>query len=206
VLYGGRSGEHEVSIASAAAIFANLDRSRYEPIAIRIEKDGRWLLADRPPTAASAADVLDQMRADGGRVRNGREVVLPPRPGDDTLLVISRRAARGTDEGLASVTGLALDVLFPVLHGPYGEDGTIQGLLELANVAYVGSGVLGSAAGMDKAVMKVLFRASGLALPDWVVVWRRDWQRDPDRVIRALEAALPRTRCCRSASTTRATT
>ena len=191
VLYGGRSGEHEVSIASAAAIFANLDRSRYEPVAIRIEKDGRWLLADRPPSAASAAEVLDQMRGEGGRVRNGREVVLPPRPGEDTLLVIDRRATRaGSDDGLASVTGLGLDLVFPVLHGPYGEDGTIQGLLELANVAYVGSGVLGSATGMDKAIMKVLFRARGLHVPDWTVVWRRDWQADPDAVVRQVEATL----------------
>jgi D-alanine-D-alanine ligase len=78
-----------------------------------------------------------------------------------------------------------------VLHGPYGEDGTIQGLLELANVAYVGSGVLGSATGMDKAVMKVLFRARGLQVPDWVVVWRREWQADPEAVVRRVEAALP---------------
>ncbi|HVZ23531.1 MAG TPA: hypothetical protein VG871_20805, partial [Vicinamibacterales bacterium] len=76
VLYGGRSGEHEVSLASAAAVFANLDRRRYEPIAIRIEKDGRWLLADRPPSAASAAEVVDQMRSDVARLRGGRDVVL----------------------------------------------------------------------------------------------------------------------------------
>ena len=191
MLYGGRSGEHEVSVASAAAIFANLDRSRYEPIAIRIEKDGRWLLADRAPSAASAAEVLDQMRGEAGRVRNGREVVLPPRPGEDTLIVISRQTAHGADDGLAAVTGLALDVIFPVLHGPYGEDGTIQGLLELANVAYVGSGVLGSATGMDKAAMKVLFRARGLQVPDWVVVWQRDWQADPEAVVHRIETALP---------------
>ncbi len=85
---------------------------------------------------------------------------------------------------------LGCDVAFPVLHGPYGEDGTVQGLLELANVAYVGSGVLGSAAGMDKAVMKVLFRAAGLLVPDWVVIWRRDWESDPGQVTARIEAAL----------------
>jgi D-alanine-D-alanine ligase len=190
-LYGGRSGEHEVSLASAAAVFANLDRHRYEPVAIRIEKDGRWLLADRPPSASSAADVLDQMRTDASRNRTGRDVFLPPRPGDDTLILVARHAASKDADVVASVTGLALDVIFPVLHGPYGEDGTIQGLLELANVPYVGCGVLASAAGMDKAIMKVLFRARGLNVPDWVIVRRRDWQADPDRVIASVTDQLP---------------
>ena len=94
ILYGGRSGEHEVSLASAAAVFANVDRQRYEPIAIRIEKDGRWVLADRPPSAASAADVIDQMRSDAARLRTGRDVVLPPRPGNDTLILMDRRSDR----------------------------------------------------------------------------------------------------------------
>src|SRR5678815_2467723 len=131
ILYGGRSGQHEVSLASAAAVFANVDRQRYEPIAIRIEKDGRWVLADRPPSAASAADVIDQMRTDAARLRTGRDVVLPPRPGNDTLILMDRRSdRRDAPEASAAVTGLALDVIFPVLHGPLGEDGTIQGLLE----------------------------------------------------------------------------
>src|SRR5512134_3568969 len=112
VLYGGRSGEHEVSLASAAAVFANLDRHRYEPVAIRIEKDGRWLLADRPPSASSAADVLDQMRTDASRNRTGRDVFLPPRPGDDTLILVARHAASKDADVVASVTGLALDVIF----------------------------------------------------------------------------------------------
>jgi D-alanine-D-alanine ligase len=191
-LYGGRSGEHEVSLASAAAVFANLDRHRYEPIAIRIEKDGRWVIADRPPSAASAADVLDQMKQEAARGRSGRDVVLPPRPGEDTLILIARRPARREEaDVVATVTGLALDVLFPVLHGPYGEDGTIQGLFELANVAYVGCGVLASATGMDKAAMKLIFRASGLNVPDWIVVTRGDWLSRPDGVIGRVEAALP---------------
>src|SRR5579871_7855 len=146
VLYGGRSGEHEVSLASAAAVFANLDRHRYEPVAIRIEKDGRWVLADRPPSAGSASEVIEQMRSEAARLRTGREVFLPPRPGDDTLVLVDRRSSRADDaEAAASLTGLGIDVMFPVLHGPYGEDGTVQGLLELANVAYVGCGVLASA-------------------------------------------------------------
>jgi D-alanine-D-alanine ligase len=116
VVYGGRSGEHEVSLASAAAVIANLDRQRYEPIAIRIEKDGRWVLADRPPSAASAADVIDQMRREGGRLRGGREVVLPARPGQDTLYVIERqRESAGDGEPVTTLHGLGLDVVFPFL-------------------------------------------------------------------------------------------
>ncbi len=181
-----------MSLASAAAVFANLDRARYEPTAIRIEKDGRWLLADRPPSAASAADVIDQMRSEGARLRAGRDVVLPARPGHDTLMLIDRRSPSSDGaEGLAAVTGLALDVIFPVLHGPFGEDGTVQGLLELANVAYVGCGVLASAVGMDKAVMKTLFRASGLRVTDWRVIHRQDWDHQSDAIVSATEAALP---------------
>jgi D-alanine-D-alanine ligase len=183
VLYGGRSGEHEVSLASAAAVFANLDRKRYEPIAIRIDKDGRWRLADRPPSAASAAEVIDQARNDATRLRGGKEVFMPPRPGEETLVLVDRRSARaGEAEAAAAVTGLSLDVIFPVLHGPYGEDGTIQGLLELSNVAYVGAGVLASAVGMDKAVMKVLFQARGLRVSEWMVVFRAEWRASPATV------------------------
>ncbi len=192
VLYGGRSGEHEVSLASAAAVFANLDRQKYEPVAIRIEKDGRWVLADRPPSAASAADVIDQTRNDATRARGGRELILPPRPGDDTVIIVDRRSAKPEDaEAATTLTGLRLDAIFPVLHGPFGEDGTIQGLLELAGVAYVGCGVLASAVGMDKAVMKTLFRARGLLTPDWVVVLRREWVASRAAVTASVERALP---------------
>ncbi len=190
VLYGGRSGEHEVSLASAAAVFANLDRNLYEPVPIRIEKDGRWSLADRPPTAVSAAEVIEQARLDAARPsRGGREVHFMARPSAETILTIDRRASRA-EEGQAVVTGLNLDVIFPVLHGPYGEDGTIQGLLELANVPYVGAGVLASAVGMDKGVMKVLFVAAGLPVCPYRVVLRHDWQRDPDTIADELEKLL----------------
>ena len=191
VLYGGRSGEHEVSLASAAAVYANLDPQRYERVALRIEKDGRWVLADRPPSATSAAEVIDQTRIDAMRLRGGREVFLPPRPGDETIVLVDRRPGRPSEaEAAASLTGLGLDVIFPVLHGPYGEDGTIQGLLELANVAYVGCGVLASAVGMDKALMKVVFRERGLRVPDWVVVRRREWLGRPAAVTAVIENAL----------------
>jgi D-alanine-D-alanine ligase len=144
VIFGGRSGEHEVSIVSAASIFKHLDRNRYDAVPILIEKSGQWTLAP-VPTAASPTEAMRPERPDGGS------------PVDPTT-------ALG-----------GLDVVFPVLHGPFGEDGTVQGLLELANVAYVGAGVLGSAVGMDKAVMKVLFAAAGLPIVPHLTVLRREW-------------------------------
>ena len=160
VIYGGRSGEHEVSVASAASILKHLDRDRYEVVAIRIDKDGRWQLPDRGPTAASASEVLEQARAQGARTfRHDRETLLLARPGMDALLTIEHGGLEREADGGAVVHSLGLDVVFPVLHGPYGEDGTVQGLLELANLAYVGPSVIGAAVGMDKGVMKALFGA-----------------------------------------------
>ncbi|HEY3091636.1 MAG TPA: D-alanine--D-alanine ligase [Vicinamibacterales bacterium] len=193
VIYGGRSGEHEVSVASAASIIKHLDRSRYEPVPIRIEKDGRWTLADKAPTAISAADVIDHVRLEAARpVRPGREAHLVAHPGEDTVLAIERRKASSEldPSGAATVTGVGLDVVFPVLHGPYGEDGTVQGLLELANVPYVGAGVLGSAVGMDKAVMKTLFIARNLPVGPYMVVVRPEWHGDADAVTRRVTEEL----------------
>jgi len=181
VVYGGRSGEHEVSVASAASIIKHLDRARYQPVPIRIEKDGRWTIADRAPTAISAADVIEHARVQAARpARPGREAHMVAHPGEETVLTIERRSdgEPAEDGSTAVVTGLGLDVIFPVLHGPYGEDGTVQGLLELANVPYVGAGVLGSAVGMDKAVMKMLFVAHGLPIPKYIATTRREWERD----------------------------
>jgi len=169
-------------VASAAAIIKHLDRRRYEPVPIRIGKDGRWSLADKAPTSISAADVLEQVRLEASRPsRPGREAHFVAHPGEDTILAIERGPdAKAADTtGTATVTGVGLDVVFPVLHGPYGEDGTVQGLLELANVPYVGAGVLGSAVGMDKAVMKTLFAARGLPVGPYVVVLSREWRGDP---------------------------
>jgi D-alanine-D-alanine ligase len=191
VLYGGRSGEHEVSLASAASVFANLDKKRFEPVPIRIDKDGRWALADRPPTAISAAEVIDQARLDAARpLRSGREAHFMARPGEETILSIDRAAGKGDELGRAIVTGLNLDVIFPVLHGPYGEDGTIQGLLELANIPYVGAGVLASAVGMDKGMMKVVFVAAGLPVCPYRVFLRQEWERRRQSLARELEGAL----------------
>ena len=190
VIYGGRSGEHEVSIASAASILKHLDRARYEPVPIRIEKDGRWALADKAPTTISAAEVIEQLRLESARpVRPGREAHLVAYPGEETLVTIERRGGYG-HEAPAVVTGLGLDVIFPVLHGPYGEDGAIQGLLELANVPYVGSGVLGSAVGMDKAMMKTAFAAAGLPLVKHRVVLRPEWSRDAQGAIARVASEL----------------
>jgi D-alanine-D-alanine ligase len=191
VLYGGRSGEHEVSLASAASVFANIDRTRYEPVPIRIEKDGRWALADKPPAVMVAGDVIEQARLEAARpIREGREVHFVARPSEETILSIDRSQSRDGDLPEATVTGLALDVIFPMLHGPYGEDGTIQGLLELANIPYVGCGVMASAVGMDKAMMKVAFAGRGLPVCPYRVVLRHEWEGDRERIADELEKML----------------
>jgi D-alanine-D-alanine ligase len=162
VIFGGRSGEHEVSIASAASIFKHLDRERYEAVPIRIEKDGRWALPSKVPTALSAGEVLKQTATE----------------------------ALQTVEPTAAVSRSGIDVVFPVLHGTYGEDGTVQGLLELADVPYVGCGVLASAVGMDKAVMKKLFVDRGLPVGPYLEVRRRDWDRDRVAIRRRVNTEL----------------
>jgi D-alanine-D-alanine ligase len=191
VLYGGRSGEHEVSLASAASVFAHLDRTRYEPVPIRIEKDGRWALADKPPAVMVAGEVIEQARIEASRpLREGREVHFVARPSDETILSIDRLQNRDAEVPAAVVTGLSLDVIFPMLHGPYGEDGTMQGLLELANIPYVGAGVLASAVGMDKGVMKVLFAARGLPVCPYRVILRHEWDADADGIAADLGKTL----------------
>ena len=143
-----------MSIASAASICQNLDPARYEVVPIFIAKDGRWSLPAEPPKVLSAAEVL----------REGE------RPVTETALQVV--------EPTRALSGTTVDVVFPILHGPYGEDGTVQGLLELAGVPYVGAGVLGSAVGMDKAVMKSLFAERGLPMVRHVTVYARDWRDD----------------------------
>ena len=174
IIYGGRSGEHEVSLASAASVFQNLDPERYEAIAIRIEKDGRWTLPAEPPKTMKAADVI--------------KGALPPSP--DAAVEAHPMAYPGGATLIAGTHDVNLDVVFPVLHGPYGEDGTVQGLLELANVPYVGAGVLASAVGMDKAAMKLVFAAKGLPICDYEVVLKRDWRRDEHAVLQRIVMRL----------------
>ena len=193
VVYGGRSGEHEVSLASAAAIFANLDRERYDPVPIRISRDGRWSVADRPPADESAAKTIGRARKARRAVRDGREVHPIARPGDETLMVVGRTAsppASVRDDGHALAGTMNLDAIFPIVHGPYGEDGTLQGLLELADIPYVGAGVVGAAAGMDKAVMKALFAAAGLPVVKHETVLRRAWRRGREEILADVSARL----------------
>jgi D-alanine-D-alanine ligase len=174
VVFGGRSGEHEVSLASAASVLDAIDRSRFEPVPIGITREGRWLSGGDPLRAlseAAARRALTAGEADAS-VRRGlaeRAGGAPP----------STALAKSTaSEGLTSGLREQLDVVLVMLHGPRGEDGTIQGLLELAGVPYVGAGVLGSALGMDKAAMKDVFRAHGLPIVDYAVVSRHDWRAD----------------------------
>ena len=178
VIYGGRSSEHEVSLASAAAVMANLDPDRYDALPIYIHRDGHWSLAERTPTSSSAADVIDQSRSqpDEPSTAPAHSVHLVSHPGEETLLTIQREGAPSSVGTSATVKGLTLDVVFPVLHGPYGEDGTLQGLLELSDVPYVGAGVFASAAAMDKTVAKVLFESHQLPVVEYAVVSGQDWE------------------------------
>jgi len=178
LLFGGRSCEHEVSVQSARSVLAAIDRNRYEVIPIGITKDGQWVRMD--------ADLLEsQTQALPGR---GAFVSMLPDPVHRSLVALGEGTASELPEGPA---GLKLDIVFPLLHGPYGEDGTVQGLLELAGIPYVGSGVLGSAVGMDKVIMKALFEHHGFAVPPYRAVLRRQWRANPDEVCLLCEAALP---------------
>jgi D-alanine-D-alanine ligase len=167
VLFGGRSAEHEVSVVSARSVIDALDPDRYEAVAIGVTKDGRWHLVAGGPRALSAGARPGGLPAVG--VGAGPEVALDQDPGAQALV-----AADGVRT--------EIDVVFPVMHGPFGEDGSIQGFLEMAGVPYVGAGVLGSAVGMDKAVQKVLFRAAGIPVVDHEVVHEREWEEDPEAV------------------------
>src|SRR5665213_1353519 len=194
ILFGGRSGEHEVSLLSAASVLQAIDHKKYDVQLIGITKDGRWLTAADaahllPSSSAAKAPHLRAGNPDAtpgaALLEHGKKVLLPPVPArverEENSLVTLRASAE---------TSLRVDVIFPVLHGTFGEDGTVQGLLELADLAYVGSGVLGSAAGMDKDVMKRLFAADKLPIPKHVTVLRREWQQSPRAVKQRIEAAL----------------
>lgn len=178
VIFGGRSGEHAVSLASAQSIMAALDKEKYDIVPIGITRDGRWLLTGNPLKAL----------AEGVEAAGGVPVSLRTDPaGAGALIPVAGEGAAtpspATPDGETLPFGGALDVVFPVLHGTYGEDGTVQGLLELADVAYVGAGVLGSALGMDKVVQKELFRYHGLPTVDFMLVTMSELQRERDRVL-----------------------
>ncbi len=204
ILFGGRSGEHEVSLLSAASVLNAIDKTKYEVVPIGITKDGRWLTAEHAErllkgekhagegaraTQATPLRAGDPEATPGAALlAAGESVVVPPEP--------ARRDAGlapfQTDANLrrASDRAINVDVIFPVLHGTFGEDGTIQGLLELADIAYVGAGVLGSSAGMDKDIMKLLFRAAGLPIVKHVTVLRGEFERAPNKVQKLVESKL----------------
>src|ERR1700746_5511 len=191
VLFGGRSGEHEVSLLSAASVVNAIDKNKYEVVPIGITKDGRWL------TAAAAEALLqgkphdepkhlragDPDATPGAAVlASGEAVGVPPQPAHPASRSLTPFQSDASALRRAADRAINVDVIFPVLHGTFGEDGTIQGLLELADIPYVGAGVLGSAAGMDKDIMKSLFIAAGLPIVKHVTILRSDWAKDPKKV------------------------
>ena len=183
VVFGGRSGEHEVSLLSAASILKAIDRKKFDVVPIGITKEGRWLTAgEADGLLAGNGDAPKQLRAGDPHATPGAKVL---NQGVPTLLSPEPAALAATDTKSQS-----LDVIFPVLHGTFGEDGTIQGLFELAGIAYVGSGVLGSAAGMDKDVMKKLFAQAKLPIVKHVTLLRHEWETAPRKAIAKVEAAL----------------
>jgi len=165
VLFGGRSGEHEVSLVSAASVIRGLDPDKYEAVPIGISKEGHWLVG------SAAQKMLPEV------LKAGQRVVMAADPTDAALIPLDRGGAGGQ----------RLDVVFPVMHGTYGEDGTIQGLLDLAGLPFVGAGVLGSAIGMDKDVAKKLLQHAKIPVVPWVTVYRADWERNPAAVEKAIE-------------------
>ena len=176
IVFGGRSGEHEISLRSARSIVDAIDRAQYEVTLIGIDRAGHWHLLDEPTFQRLTDAALPAL--DGG----GTEVMLPPTPGGCDLVVASA----------PTVPLDRLDVLFPVLHGTFGEDGTVQGLLELADIPYVGSGVLGSAIGMDKDVQKRLLQAAGIPVVPFRTVTPRQWEKDERALTTAAaEIGLP---------------
>ena len=186
VVYGGRSGEHEVSLASAAAIFSRLDPKRYDAVPVFVDKNGRWSLADAIPATMSAGEIIQNLHARGrpNAPVQPSEAHFVTYPSEETVLTISRdHSTMGQSVDRAVVRGLSLDIIFPIIHGPLGEDGTLQGLLELANVPFVGSGVLASALAMDKSMSKVVFAANGLPLVQHMVVKGSEWQATPETIV-----------------------
>ena len=157
VLFGGRSGEHEVSLASAASVIRALDPEKYDVVPIGISKEGRWLVG------TSAQKMLPEV------LKFGERVILPPDPSAAALVPLNHASAQ---------PNVAVDVVFPVLHGTFGEDGTVQGLLELAGLPYVGAGVLGSAVGMDKDLQKRLFEQADLPVVPFLAIRRSEWEND----------------------------
>ena len=178
VIFGGRSGEHEVSIRSARAIVESIDRRKFEVVPIAITEEGKWLAPSQSAQLLPAA-VHQLVSADG------------PAKGDVALIGDpSHKGLISLDSDSQSLVAEKLDVVFPALHGTYGEDGTLQGLLEMADVPYVGCGVLASACGMDKVAMKSLFVQAGLPICKYIWFLRSQWRSDPAKVLRQVVSEL----------------
>lgn len=177
IIFGGRSCEHEISLVSASHVMSHLDRSKYEVVPIGITKDGEWLAGIEPEQLHLQATTTQSNSC-------------------SSLSRCSQRSAECLSQLMFPLnhddvgTYNALDVAFPVMHGSYGEDGTLQGLLEMANVPYVGCGVLGSALGMDKEKMKMIFRAVGLPVVNFQAYRRYEWKRSPATIMRTIEQSL----------------
>src|SRR5713101_7276646 len=198
ILFGGRSGEHEVSLLSAASVLNAIDKDKYEVVPIGITKDGRWLTADDAENLLQGKLVLEprQLRAGDPEttpaaavLARGESVVVPPEPVHRQSGLVPFQSDAGLTRR-ASDRAINVDVIFPVLHGTFGEDGTIQGLLELADIPYVGAGVLGSAAGMDKDIMKSLFIAAGIPIVKHVTILRSDWEQNAKKVQKLVASKL----------------
>ena len=172
LLFGGKSGEHEVSLRSAASILKALDRQKYNVVPIGITKEGQWR-TDPKFLEAAFPEIL----------HNGCSVLLPPEPSDEHRLIrLSDSQSIGSQ--------IKIDVVFPALHGTYGEDGTLQGLLDMANLPYVGAGVLGSSVGMDKDVMKRLLQHAGMPVVDFLVFLDKQWTARRDMIQQEIERRL----------------
>src|SRR5437879_9331143 len=188
VIFGWQSGAHEGSLAGAASVLAPVDRERFEAVPIGITREGRWLMGGDPLQALSH-DAARRALAEGG-VEASVKQELAARAGDATGTTALARME--SSESLPAGLRERLDVVWIMLHGPRGEDGTLQGLLELAGVPYVGAGVLASAVGMDKAVQKTLFAAAGLPVMAHQVVHEREWEEDAEAVeARAADLGYP---------------
>lgn len=208
VIFGGQSGEHEVSLRSASSVIEAIDVAKYEVIPVGISKEGKWLAP--PPAAALLSDAAQAKLPSslGPAVVSRAEVTdihSAIRKGSDAV-TLSSETSKGNDVAIlgdpshsglitlnsnnSSSSSQPLDIVFPLLHGPYGEDGTIQGLLEMANVPYVGCGVLASSCGMDKVAMKSLFREAELPICKHIWFLRSDWRAEPDRIYRLVKQKL----------------
>ena len=177
VIFGGRSGEHEVSIRSARSVIEAIDKSKYEVVPIAITKEGNWLA---PAAAAELLPPSAQRLLSKQQLGNSKEdVAIVGDPSRNGLIELERKSNAGH-----------LDIVFPVLHGTYGEDGTLQGLLELAAIPFVGCGTLASSCGMDKVVMKALFKEAGLPICRYTWLLRTDWENDPAGVMRRIKREI----------------